>query len=719
MADTTTNQTPNNAFVNADYASIERALFSLDFSKFKRAVAQQFKRMQEKGSGSGLFVAGVEGDDLWNTYLSSFPEGTNLVYRKRTEHDCSGCRSFVKKVGRLVAIIDGKPETIWDIKGDVDLAYKVVADALATKVRASVIDNGFLTPETVAGVDKSFENIVNDVKAWEHFFIKIPTQYVAKTDLIGTKLSAQRATHDVMFRSLTEITPDAVATVQELIGQNSLYRGEENKFAVDAFAKLQKDFLKIPAGDATARDIFVWSEVNTIPVSVSRIRNTAIGTLLVSLSEGKEIEDAVRAFEAMVAPANYKRPTALVTKAQVEKAKQTIQDLGLTSALQRRFAVLKDITVNNIIFADRNAKKALGGGDVFDELVTSATKVGSKSFDKVEEIGIEKFLSDVLPKATSVEIFVENRHTPNLVSLIAPEDPAAGRLFKWDNQFSWSYNGEMADAIKERVKAAGGSVVGDLCCRLAWDYTDDLDFHCMEPGGHHIFYGQYRRSKSPNGGVLDLDANGADGFRDDPAENIYYADKRFMRDGIYTLNVNNYNRRSDGKGFVVEVEFGGQIHRIEYDKALRSKDTVEVARIQLKNGEFTILESLPSTQTSKEVWGLKTQTFHRANVVMMSPNHWDGVGIGNKHYFFMVDGCQNDGTARGFFNEFLKEELNQHRKVLEMVGGKMKVREVDGGAGVGGGDGEQLSGLGFSSTARNTLVCRVKGSFTRVVKIVF
>lgn len=671
--------------------------FEMDFDKFKRAVAHQFQRMQEHD----LFVANINGDDLWNTYLTSFPEGTNPVYRKRTEHDCSGCRSFIKKVGKLVAIIDGKPESVWDIKTDVDHGYKVVANALATKVKAVAIDNVFLSFEKTAGADKTFENIVNDVKAWEHFFVRIPAQFIAKKDDIGPKLSETRATHDVLARSLSELTSEAVETTQELIAQNSLYRGEENKFAVDSFAKLQKDYHKLGAPD---RDAYVWSEVSTIPASVGRIRNTAIGTLLVNLSEGKEIEAAVRSFETVVAPANYKRPTALVTKAQVEKAKQTIQDLDLTSALQRRFAVLQDITVNNIVFADRNAKKEING-DVFDELVTTTNS--KKNFDKVEEIGIEKFLADVIPRASSLEIFVENRHSPNLVSLIAPEDPTAGQLFKWNNPFSWSYNGEMADAIKERVKAAGGSIVGDLCCRLAWEYTDDLDFHCIEPDGHEINFTN-RRQKSPSGGTLDLDANGADGQRDDPAENIYYADKRHMKEGVYTLKVHNYNRRSDGKGFVVEVEFDGQTHRIEYDKALRTKETIEITKIRFKNGEFSIIESLPSTQTSKKVWNLTTQTFHRANVVMMSPNHWDERGVGNKHYFFMIDDCQNNGTARGFFNEFLKEELNPHRKVLEMVGGKMKIS----------GD-EQLSGLGFSSTTRNTLVCRVKGSFTRTLRIVF
>ena len=95
--------------------------------------------------------------------------------------------------------------------------------------------------------------------------------------------------------------------------------------------------------------------------------------------------------------------------------------------------------------------------------------------------------------------------------------------------------------------------------------------------------------------------------------------------------------------------------------------------------------------------------------MMMSPNFWDGHGVGNKHYFFMLDGCLNDGKARGFFNEFLKPDLDAHRKVIEMVGNKMTAVESD----------RQLSGLGFSSTQRSSLLCRVKGSFTRTINILF
>jgi hypothetical protein len=83
--------------------------------------------------------------------------------------------------------------------------------------------------------------------------------------------------------------------------------------------------------------------------------------------------------------------------------------------------------------------------------------------------------------------------------------------------------------------------------------------------------------------------------------------------------------------------------------------------------------------------------------------------VGNRHHFFMIDGCANDGTARGFYNEFLKSELDPHRKVIEIVGSKMRTEQAK----------HQLSGLGFSSTQRNKLTVRVMGAFTRVIKVVF
>jgi hypothetical protein len=295
--------------------------------------------------------------------------------------------------------------------------------------------------------------------------------------------------------------------------------------------------------------------------------------------------------------------------------------------------------------------------------------------------------------------------------LIAPVDAEAKSMFKWPNQFSWSYTGEMADSIKERVKNAGGSVTGDLRCSLAWFNYDDLDLHMTEPADSYEISFMNRGRQSPSYGMLDVDMNAGMGSTRNAVENISYVDRTRMKEGIYKLQVHNYSKReSVDVGFDMEIEFDGVVNTISYGKAVANRDVLTVAEIKFsRKGGFEIVKSLPSSQTVKEVWGIPTQSFHRVNVMMLSPNHWDDKAVGNKHFFFMLDGCLNDGKARGFFNEFLSGELDAHRKVLEIVGSKMKTDESQ----------NQLSGIGFSSTQRNSVLCRVGGSFSRVVKVLF
>lgn len=674
----------------------------MNFNTIKAAVGKQFERMQSYP----MFRVDATGDELWATYLASFPEGSNPIFRERTEHDCSCCRQFIRAVGNVVAVIDGAVVSVWDGIMTDDYAYNMVRVAMAGLVRSKPITGPFLHYEPSAGTHQSFEMDPNSVaehptvKTWTHFFVNIDRKFVKKKADIPALLGVARADHDVFLRSLREITTEAIDTVLELIAQGSLYRGEEHAGLVSAFKALRMEFNKLVGEQA--EEVFAWTRGDG---ALARIRNTVIGSLLVDLSEGVDLEVAVKAFEAKVAPMNYKRPTALITKGMIEKAKEQLEEMGLTSALDRRFARIGDITVNNVIFADRAARKAIGGGDVFDDLAASAGTGKAQSFDKVEEVPIDQFIAEIVPRAESIEVMFENRHQGNLVSLIAPVDPTARPLFKWDNGFSWSYVGEVADSVKERVKKAGGNVTGDLCCRLAWSNFDDLDFHMVEPSGYEIYYAN-RHSVSPSGGRLDVDMNVYPTTRE-PVENIFYASRQRMREGEYRLFVHQFNRRDTvDVGFECEIDYLGQVHRFGYEQMVAGR--VEVAQFRYTHkGGFEIIKSLPTTQATRIIWGLPTQTFHRVSALTMSPNHWDGA-VGNRHFFFMLDGCRNDGTARGFFNEFLKEELTPHRKVFEMVASKMKPADSD----------EQLSGLGFSSTQRNTVVCRVRGSFTRTIKVV-
>ena len=671
----------------------------MSFNEFKKAVQARFEKLKQRQ----LYKTMPNKDTLWETYLSSFPPGTNPIYKERAEHDCQACKHFIRDLGGAVAIIDNKLQSIWDIK--IDSFYQTVADEMSQLVRSAPIDNILLRTHAVVGVDKNHQQMPDGrIQVWEHLYAVLPNEYVVKKDEIGPKRSESTAMHGVTLRGLSEITNESIDTVLELIAQNSLYRGEEHASILKAFYKLKKQFDKACATPG-AKDLFVWSNITQ---GAGRIRNTVIGTLLTDLSEGKELDDAVKAFESKVAPTNYKRPTALVTKAMIEKAKETVEELGLTSALHRRYAMLSDISINNILFADRNAKKLMKD-NVFDQLADD-TAVEVKSLDKVEEVPISDFLEKVLPKATSLEVMAENRHLGNLVSLIAPEIPEAKLLFKWGNGFSWSYTGDVTDAIKERVKQAGGVVDAEFCNRLAWHNTDDLDFHMVEPDGHTIMY-MNRRQVSGCGGCLDVDANGADGVRPDPCENIYYRIIREMKIGTYVLKVHQFNARErDNIGFEVEIDIKGTRHNFVYPKAVKQGEFITVAKLLVDQARnITLQPELESSVSSKSVWGIKTHTFSKVNAVMLSPNHWDDRVVGNRHYMFMLDGCVNEGQARGFYNEFLLDELTQHRRVLEIVGSKMKTEENP----------HQLSGLGFSSTQRNHLFCKVQGAFNRTIKVVF
>ena len=127
-----------------------------------------------------------------------------------------------------------------------------------------------------------------------------------------------------------------------------------------------------------------------------------------------------------------------------------------------------------------------------------------------------------------------------------------------------------------------------------------------------------------------------------------------------------------------------------------------------KSKGIQIRELIPSTSNSSiGIWNIDTNKFHKVNV--MSPNYWDEQGIGNKHYFFMLDDCKNPEPVRGFFNEYLNSELTPHRKVFEVLADKMKTPYQE----------HQLSGLGFSSTMRNSVIVKVDGTFSRTLKVNF
>ena len=652
-----------------------------------------------------LFQVDIDKDEFWNLYLDSYPEGTNRIFRTRREMDCSCCRQFIKAFGNVVTITNGEVRTIWDL--EVEEPYNTVFKKLSEFLKSKPIKDVFITKDSNIGCKQSYEQTTDEVITWNHFYVNLPKKHISSSNKsIPDLLGDYRDVRNVFHRSLTEISEDSIATVLELIQSNTLYKGEEWKGVLTEFLKHKQAFM-----NSADKDLYSWENSVKVGGSIGKIRNHSIGVLLVDISEGMDLDNAVKRYEKIVAPANYKRPKAIFTEAMLEQAKKTVEELGYMDSLARRYAVLDDITVNNILFCNRDSAKRIGG--VFDEMKKDIA-VSPKKFSRVDEISIEDFVSSVLPTATELEVLLENKHTRNMVSLIAPENFGSPSMFKWNNGFSWAYSGNITDSdIRENVKMHGGNIDGVLRFSIQWNDVEkddnDLDAHCIGPDGNHIYYGN--KTGHASGGCLDVDIQRPNDEGGGPAvENIVWTDKTRMPRGTYKLVVNNYQHRGGRGGFRAEIEFAGQVYEFDYSKEIPHDRTIQVAEVYFDGEHFTLKEMIPSATSTRKIWNVNTNNFIPVSVVMYSPNYWDKQnGIGHRHYFFMLKDCVNPELPNGFYNEFLKEDLMIHKRVFEALGVRMSVKEVA----------DQLSGIGFSATKRNSVVVKIKGHSERVLKVNF
>lgn len=648
-----------------------------------------------------LFYVTIDRDEIWNQYLSGFPEG------EQQEHNCNACKSFLRQYAGIVAINGTKRVSIWD---DIDAPehYEQSIKNVQNYIKSLPITDIFLSEFAKAGVDKNFDSVRN--LYWEHFFLNIPSKFVNNRNIDSVK-GERRTAKETLKRALDELTIDATETVLELINQKSLYRGSEFQALLSSFLAVQKKY-RDEFLTPEEKDNYSWIQSTKLPSSITGIRNSAIGTLLINLSEEMDLDNAVTAWEKVMAPSNYKRPTALITGKMIENAKEKLTELGLIDSLERRYAVETDLNVEDIIFTDKTSAMK----DVFGEMATE-TLTNPKSFSKVESVSIEDFISKIVPTSKSIEVLVENNHLSNLITLVTGVNKEAKSLFKWDNLFSWSYINAVADSMKERVKAAGGKVDGVLRYSIQWNEDGkniiDFDAHAMEPDGTKIHYSSAYRKDIGDGktlmtGQLDVDMIDPDGIG---VENITWTNRNKMKDGKYIFMLHNFSNRTSRGGFKAEIEFDGEIHEFEYGKNLKGGEFVPIAEVTFSRlTGFTIKPLLDSTSAinSVEKWGIKTNQFTKVKKIMLSPNHWNGA-VGNKHYIFSLENCVSDEAPRPFFNEFLKSEFNETRKVFEVMASKMKVEDSK----------NQLSGIGFSETQRNHLYVRVDGKFKRVIKVTF
>ena len=726
----------------------------MEFKQFNDLIKNKARKMQSEGT---IFVSNAVGKTLWNIYLDSFKPGDDPIFRdpNSTSHTCNKDRAFIERYGNLVTITnDLEIDTIFNVDLPKESIYYVPAQNLHNYIVTHTIKSKFLEeysfldtgtnyqkvnrkmPLYRLGYDVTYKRftkeeadkygVVNttDTYTFNHFHIEIEEMYINKDKYksAASILSTSTSDYEVLLRGLTELPLDTLNLVNDLGKQGSLLDFTAHSTKLYSFIELKKEFEKIPLHK---KALWVWRIVDSF--KYPKFRNELIGVLCTELAEGKEINIACKTWNQRVDPANYMKAVAPITEAQRKLAQKLVEDKGYLESFDRRMATIDDIKMSEIMHASETKEKKV---TIFDNIkTTKSTRHKRSEFDKVETVNIEKFIKDILPSCTSMEVLFENKHTKNLVAMTTSKNPDSKPMFKWSNNFSWTFNGNIAGAsqLTKEVEKRGGSITGAFRFSHSWNELERneslMDLHVFMPGcdlpknftggpninGRRV--GWNRRKDSLSQGTQDVDHTSPANIGFIPVENITFPDINKMPEGKYVCMIHNWQfRRSGGKGRA-EIAFGDNIYQYIYP-ATKNHEWVTIAEVTLKKGVFSIkhiIEPNELQEVDATVWGISTKEFHKVNLVCTSPNYWEGNNVGNKYYMFMLDNCLPDEALRGFHTENLNSELHEARKVLDYLGNTIKIDPVKG----------QLAGLGFNDTVRDELIVKLGGSFKRTIKITF
>lgn len=695
----------------------------------------QFDKMCAIGK---LFQSSVSGRELADKYLQGFGEDPIFRDPESSEHNCKQCKNFLHRYANIVAV-DENLNIITLFDCEVEEEYVESFSIMSKALKAADIKDVFVETYEMLSHSLHYERPINDeqdnyklgidmnvkhytkeeaekfgvvepnqIVEFHHLSIKIPRKFISFSSDSAEAIRGQyRSDKEVFKRAMEELSLDTILLVQDLINQGSLLDGEAHLHKIEGIKPMMEAYKNIPADK---KDIWCW--VNSYKFKYAKFKNELIGVLCTELAEGKELNEACKAWNIRVDPANYMKAIAPITKRQIEEAQKFVEENGYSESFERRCATIEDVKASDILHinsGDGSIKKV----SLFDNVKATPTRHKRSEFDGVETVGIEKFMTDILPNCLSVEAFLLYHHKGNMVTLTTSANKNSKPIFKWPNNYSWTYNGNLAgkSMIEEEVKKAGGVVDAPFRFSIMWneDGRDivDLDAHCVESSlagnaNYEIYFGA-RSCWSPRDGKLDVDMIRP---RSKGVENIYY---NSLKDGIYKLRINNYDG-GNHKNCKAEIFIDGDTYEYFIDHKING--TIDIATVTIQHGCVVNIKQskylTDSNDVSTEIYGIETNQFHKVNLICLSPNHWDSK-IGNKHYFFMLEGCKSPTQIRGFHNENLIPELFAHRKVMEVLANTTMVESTD----------KQLSGLGFDATVRDELVLRLKGSHNRIIKIQF
>lgn len=381
-----------------------------------------------------LYETDADRGVLWNTYLAY------LAPEIRQEHTCFCCQHFFKLYAHLVYFEDGVMKSVFWKAAECAAENKSAVEALELAVQSKRATNRFWIDGVCAG---------EYVKGgFDHIAAKLPDTATVTSGMTAyARIGKNKEDLKNMRVSLNTLNRKTVQTALTLLKSGKLARSEvaisQAEFLLSLYSMDKMQFLLA---------------VSEAPDGFLHPRSSMISTLLEDIEKGKNTEQISASWALKMDPLAYQRPQAAPSGGQIERAEKLFAEMGLATALQRRWAGPEDLDPHAFWMPPAAKEQATKG--LFGHLKTKQSGELLVSQQPVE-ITFTKFLKSVLPTAEAVQLI-----SGSVYGCSAASDLNSKPLLQWDdggaNRKTYSlwaqtaYTLELADfGVKSGVEIRG------------------------------------------------------------------------------------------------------------------------------------------------------------------------------------------------------------------------------------------------------------------------
>lgn len=384
-----------------------------------RTYLRRVQECYEARAQDPIFETDAEG--LWDAFLGAFPE------HRRQYHTCNACRRFIERFGHLVTVTpDGNATPLfWDAEPSDEERASV--NAVREKLARAKITGVFLSSDAEWGTPVTGQ--------WVHLGVRSRRPHTDRVKTAFQAAAEKREDHGQVQRALSEFSAEHVETAITLLRTDSLYRSEKVLGQAEFLARLHA--IRSGRKNERHRENLIWVEIARAPSGFCHPKASMIGSLLEDIAAGKAYEDVARAFASKMHPLQYQRPQAAPSAGAIAQAEKIFEQLGLASALRRRFCRPDEV---DAIWRPQRKDAPEASGGIFSHLKPKGTEQAQPMAIPAQTMTWAKFERDVLPGAEHIELQAPARG--NYTAFVTACEPDAPPILQWDredrrNPVSW------------------------------------------------------------------------------------------------------------------------------------------------------------------------------------------------------------------------------------------------------------------------------------------